>query len=105
MKIYQAKSRVSKGLRGAIDNVLEYHERYKKSYFWSVNQNAAGRRREEGKFNNGNPPFEIEVSDGVIKVIPSLSLSCKNVYYSLEVIKNDEKKNITLLKKLAGGKA
>jgi len=100
MKTYNCKTRISKQARARIARAIETHEKYKNSYFWSSNGNASSRRREENRFADNNPKFEIETKRGIISVEQDLSISCKNVYYSSYIFCDGEKKDIRILKKL-----
>lgn len=100
MKTYTRKAKTSKELKVAIENVLRLHEKYRSSYFWSASRyNAGQRRREESIFAKNNPDFDIVTANGTIEVRPELSISCKNVYYKLNIWLNGEKKNVSILKK------
>mgnify|MGYP000887714678 CR=1 FL=1 len=100
MRTYTRNTRTSKDLRTAIENCLDFHGKYRNSYFWSSRGNAAQRRRDEERFETQNPSFDIVTPAGTIRVRPSLDISCKNVYYSLEITLDGEKKNIGVLKGL-----
>ncbi len=110
MKTYNAKTRRSKELKQAIQNTLNYHERFVNFYFWTPPASAGGRRSGEKQFENGNPSYMIHTTmDGKeveIEVKPNLSYSCKNVYYSLNIFMREkggeywEPKDIRVLKKL-----
>jgi hypothetical protein len=100
MKVYNAERRASCQLRSTINNTLDTHERYSGCYFWINTGNAASRRREEKNFAESNPPYEVKVKQGTISVTHSLDISCKNFYYSLEILLDGEKKDVRTLKKL-----
>ena len=97
-KVYKATSRVSKSLREAIKNTLDYHEKFRGCYFWTNTGNAAYRRHLEEKFAGNNPHYSIETGKGMVHVEPTLSINCNNFYYSLNVSLDGEKKTIRLLK-------
>ena len=73
-----------------VQEIIARHEKYAKCFFWTVNGNAASRRSQE--FN-----YEYKV-DG-LEVRQSLSISCKNFYYGLEVYENGVKKDIRAVKR------
>lgn len=98
MKTYNATNRTSPQLKKAIKNVLEYHERYKNSYFWTGTGNASNRRFQEQQFTSENPEFKIIDGDKEIQVIPKLTISVRNYYYSLYISVNGVKKDIRALK-------
>lgn len=101
IKTYKADQKVSTHLRRAIINTVDFHERYKKAYFWSPPGNAGSRRREESRFAQQNPSYRIEKDGKVIEVHPAYSLSCKNCYYSLTVLVNGKKADVRAIKNLA----
>lgn len=100
MKTYNVKSRLSKQAKQAIKSIISTHERYRKAYFWYPSTTSSGRRYNEKKFHSANPSVAFETAGGLIEVNFSYSESCRNVYYGLDIRLNDEKKNITVLKKL-----
>jgi hypothetical protein len=100
MKIFKREERTSKYLRNAIENCLAFHEKYKNSYFWTSSGNAAQRRRDEKRFAELNPPFDIVTKNETIQVRPELDISCKNIYYCLSIWVNGEKKNVRIIKGL-----
>lgn len=100
MKTYNATNRISAQVKSAIDNTISYHEKYKGSYHWNGTGSASQRRNQEASFLSGNPEYKIQTKQGLIEVIPSLSISCKNYYYSLIVLLDGVKKDVRLLKKL-----
>ena len=100
MKNYKASKRITKQLRAAIENIVDTNEKYSGCYFWTNTGNAAERRRQEGLFENLNQPFTVETKKGLIEVSATLSISCKNFYYSLDVTRNEKKSNISILKNM-----
>ena len=78
-----------------LKNIISDHDKYQKCYFWSQTGNASSRRRQE---------FTTEISfffDGVkFEVNQSLSISCKNFYYSCDIRKDGKKSNIKAIKGL-----
>lgn len=102
MKTFKATNKVSAQLKQRIQSVLDTHGKYKNAYFWSSAGNASQRRRNEEKFAESNPDFNIETKNGLVEVSFSYSESCKNIYYSLDIRLDGEKKDIRLLKKIAG---
>ena len=89
-------------LKETILNCLELHERYKGCYFWTQTDSARGRRDKESMFLEDNPEFSVDWKGSHVEVKPSLSISCKNFYYSLEITLDGERKDIRLLKKIIG---
>ena len=108
---FKALERVSLKLKRLIEQSLEDHERYKKSFFWSPSRNASGRRYNEKKFPMIS--FDILRDDGILKVRPSYRETCGYCYYSLDIYLESplfnepsrvvlKKKNIRSLKGLIG---
>jgi hypothetical protein len=93
-----AKKRLSQKARGFIQNAINTHEHYKGSYFWKTPSTANQRRGMENAFSGKD--FSLETKDGTIEVTFDFSVSCKNVYYSMNVYLNEEKKDIRILRKL-----
>ena len=98
MKTYSAKTRTSKNLKAVIQNCIDYNEKYNGCYFWKNTGNASSRRSQEKSFEANNPCFKIDSKKGLIQVTPSLHISCKNFYYSLEILIDGKKSNIKILK-------
>jgi len=93
-----ANLRLSKKAKQIIQDAINTHEKYKKAYFWHSPSNASGRRAMEDRFEGKD--FVLHTANGKIEVEFNFSVSCKNVYYSMSVYLNGEKKNIKLLKKI-----
>ena len=100
MEKFNAKKRVSKKLRSAIENVIKTNEQYSGCYFWNNTGSAGQRRSTEKKFFRDNPFLSIVTAKDKIEVKPYLSISCKNFYYSLEITRNGKKSNIKILKNM-----
>ena len=100
MKMFSAEQRVSIQLRAAIENVLEYHERYQHCFLWTLIGNARNRQEQEDQFAVNNPAFTIFTGKGLIEVEPSLSISYKNFSYRLTVTSDGKKSNFKILKTL-----
>jgi hypothetical protein len=83
IKKFKAIERISHKLKSIIEQTIEDHERYKKSFFWSPSRNASGRRYNENKFPM--IPFDILRDDGILKVRPSYRETCGHCYYSLDI--------------------
>jgi hypothetical protein len=79
--------------KDAINYYLSLNEKYKNSFFWHGNQNAAGRRRQER-----NDSFEYK--DYVIELSFILSCSCRHFYINKTIYVNGEKRNAATLKNL-----
>lgn len=100
MKTYNITNRISAQAKKAIQNMIDGHERYSKSYFWKSGGNSSSRRGAEKKFKSNYPEFELIKGDQKITVSPSYQESCKNVYYSLSISVNDQSKDIRTLKNI-----
>jgi hypothetical protein len=100
MRTFKRMVKTGKELRSAIENCLEFHEKYKGSYFWGENGNGNQRSRNERRFQEQNPGFDIETPNGLIQVRPLMTQSRKNTYYSLTITVDGEIKDIRALKKL-----
>ncbi len=85
-------------LESLLNDVIEQHEKFKNSYFWSPPQGASSRRSYEKKFSR--EPIKFQFQDKLYEIFQEVSCSCKNVYYSFSVRVDDSKKNIRALKKL-----
>lgn len=94
MKILVAKSRVSKQVRAAVQNVVDdVHEKYKNSYFWSSNGSASGRRSSEKRFEDLLPAISgVRTEKGLITWEMSYRESCHHWYYSGAFYLDGEKK-------------
>ena len=86
---------ITKKRRSLLVDILDTHEKYSKSYFWSPRGNASQRRREE---------FETELSflwkGQKVEISQDLSISCKNFYYTLNIFVDDCKKDIRIIKEI-----
>ena len=76
-----------------ITEILRTAEKYKGCYFWSNTGNAASRRQQE--FDRH---YEFVVGKDKFEVRQTLDISCRNFYFSTEVLRNGAKTNITPLK-------
>ena len=86
-------------LKTLLEEVIETHEKYKKSYFWSSGQNAGQRRRNEERFPSSNIVINL-VNGDEIEIYQSYSESCNHCYYKGKIHLNGCKKDIRLVKKL-----
>lgn len=100
MKTYNITSRISAKAKSELNRIIATHEKYRNSYFFAPACNAGGRRRNEQKFAEQNPDVAFVKGDDKIIVKMDYQESCKNVYYKLYVVVNDECKNISYIKKL-----
>ena len=88
-------SKTGRTITNKLSVMINNHDKYKKSYFWSPPGTASSRRSMEFKdnliFNLGGKKYEIE---------QELYCSCKNVYWSNRIYIDGRKKTIIALKKL-----
>lgn len=96
----KATNRLSAKAKATIQNAIEQHDKYKKSYFWTPGGSASQRRNNEKRFLTIHPSFIIETKLGTIEVSTTYSESCKNCYYGMCVTLDDVSKDVRLLKKL-----
>ena len=85
MKTFNVTKRVSKQARQMCEKIINTHEKYSKAYFWSSNANASGRRYAEQKFKEEHPDVCFIKDVDEIRVSFYYRLSCRNVYYNLDV--------------------
>lgn len=100
MKTYIITSRLSAQAKAELNRIIETHDKYKNSYFFSPDCSADGRRRNEKRFAENNPDVAFVKGEDKIEIKMYYSESCHNVYYSLDVLVNGTKKNIAYIKKL-----
>jgi len=80
--------------KAAIEQVLYAHDKFKSSYFRRPNTNAAGRRDQEFDVR-----YTFTLKGHRYDIGQTVDISCKNVYYSLSVHVDDEKKDVRAVKK------
>lgn len=100
MKTYNVTNRISAQARAEIERIIETHNKYKGAYFFTPAGSASVRRRNEERFAENNPDTSFVRGEAIISVSMSYKESCKNVYYTLCVSVNGEKKNISAIKNL-----
>lgn len=100
MKTYTISKRVSAQAKSELTRIIETHEKYKNSFFFTPSCSADNRRRNEKKFAESNPDVIFFKGEDKIEVKMDYQESCKNVYYRLTVMVNGEVKNIAVIKKL-----
>jgi len=99
----RSKMKNQKRLKGTklektLRSIIEQHEKFKNSYFWSPPCGASARRSYEKKHSRGTIEFMLQ---GVTyTIIQNVDCSCKNIYYRFSVEVNGEGKDIRALKKL-----
>lgn len=89
------KNKTGEQIINKIRTMINNHERYKKSYFWTNTGNARSRRAQE---------FETDlifILDGKkYEWNQSLSISCINFYWTSVIYVDGCKKNITTMRNL-----
>ena len=89
---------LTKEQRVKVEMVIEHHDHWQKSYFWSAKgTNATSRRRTENKES-----FEVSFKHhGVVyRYVSSVRVSSSNYYYRGEFFEDGVKKNVALFKRL-----
>ncbi len=82
-----------------LNGVVNTHNKFKGSFFWTSGINACHRRRNEEQFPSTD--LKIEMSNGdVVEIEQTYSESAKNCYYSCGIYLNQIKKDIRLVKRL-----
>ena len=97
-KVYDITKRVSPQARAAIENTIKNHDYYKRSWFWNSGDNASKRRKNENRFVERNPPYQLIKGDEIISVSPTYDESCNHCYYNLYISVGKVKKDIRTLK-------
>ena len=94
------KTRLSAKGRKLAQEIIDFHEHYKNSYFWNPSGGASSRRSAEKRFAANKPEAIFITKYGIIEVKFDYSESCKNVYYSSAFTLDGKTKNIRIIKKL-----
>jgi len=81
-----------------INSIIEQHNKFKGSYFWTPPGNAAMRRDYEDKYSRY--PYKFKKNNSVYEITQEVSCTCKNIYYNFNVLVDGSKKDIRALKKL-----
>jgi hypothetical protein len=77
--------------------IIERHEKFQGSYFWKSPSHASARRQMEEKESN---TIEFGYKGHEYIVSQSVTCSCSNVYYSLRIMVDGERKDIRAIKYL-----
>jgi len=83
-----------------INTVISNSAYYKNCYFWTFYGSAAQRRSREFSID-----FEFDYNGQHIVVSQSLSISCRNFYFSTNIRRDGKKSNITILKNIIAAQA
>ena len=81
-----------------IKSFLNLKERTDNCYFWTVGENARGRRRLERELSFPEFKFKYKKDEYTIEI--TMSVSCHNFYRNVNIYKNGERKNVTVIKKI-----
>jgi len=84
-----------KKIKNYIGNIIDLHEKMKKSYFWAPPCNASSRRSYE-EYNSNS--YENKYLG--IRLECNTSCSCKNIYYSGKFYVNGKKTTILKIKNI-----
>jgi len=98
--IFDISNGLDQKTKEIIEDTLATHHYHRNAYFFESAINARGRRAKETSFFEDNPDYTLVNGKDRIKVTFYYRQTCKNVYYSLLITLNGNKKNIRLLKKL-----
>ena len=85
---------IKKALR-EIDSILKTAEKYKSCFFWTQTGSASQRRSQEFEVDNS-----FNFNNKSIEVNQTLSISCKNFYFTNYITVNGDRKDIRAIKKL-----
>ena len=80
-----------------IVQIIDRHEKFKSAYFWTPPASARGRRQLE---QDNTVDLQFAFDGKTYEIEQEIRCSCRNVYYSLRVTVDGERKNIRALKKL-----
>jgi len=93
--LYMNRTAELKQIKNRLAEIVDRHEKLSKSYFWSPNGNASGRRNAEKR---NNDKFETEILK--ISAENDYRESCKNVYYHGYFYVNGKKTTVTKIKNI-----
>lgn len=97
-KIREYKRLKGTKLINELKSVIDQHEQFKGSYFWTPPGSASARRSYEAR--NSREQIVFKYNGHEYEINQDVSCSCKNVYYEFSVLVDGEKKTIAALKKL-----
>lgn len=100
MKTFNITNRISAQAKSALERIISTHDKYRNSYFFTPDGTASGRRNNERRFAENNPDVTFIQGDKKIEVSMRYEESCRNVYYTLYVMVDGEKKNISVIKNI-----
>ena len=94
-KLTSLNNKTGERIKKLIQEIINNHTNYKKCFFWTPPNSASQRRDKEFKID-----LEFILNSKKYLIKQQLNISCKNYYFSTHVFVNEEKKNITCLKKI-----
>ena len=100
MSTINCKEKITEEAVKTAHAIINWHDKYKGTYFWTPAFNANGRRANETRFENNKPEAIFHTSFGVVEAIFEYSESCRNVYYSACFSLDGIKKDIRIIKKI-----
>ena len=82
-----------------LNQILNFHEKFKKAFFFKPPIKANDRRDYEEK---NQLTTEVEVNGKTIKIEQYVTCTCRNIYYYIRYFENGNRveKNISFVKKL-----
>jgi hypothetical protein len=79
---------------------IDCAEKYKKCYFWHGASNSKQRTNNEINFTRNYPDYKFEYNGDKYEVSFHYSESSNNIRFSLDIYKNDNKSNLTVIKNI-----
>lgn len=86
---------MKENIESQLVEIIKCIEKYKNSFFWKNTGNAASRRKQEF-----SAEYNMNIFDLDIKVELALRISCKNFYFTKNIIVNGKKSNVLKLKNI-----
>ena len=80
-----------------LEAIVDLHDEMRNCYFWNPPTRASDRRSYEERRSNF---LEFSINSTEYEVSQKTSCSCKNIYYTLIVMVNGEKKDVRAIRKL-----
>ena len=80
-----------------LSNILNTHEKFRSSYFWSAPTTASARRAMERRYSTD---LKFNFQDDLYEVKQTVTASARHVRYSMNVLVNGKKKDVRAIKRL-----
>jgi hypothetical protein len=77
---------------------IDCAEKYKNAYFWNSSSSSSSRKHNEESFYKNYPDYEFEYKGNKYEVGFEYRESGRHVYFSLDIYKNGNKTNLTVIK-------